>query len=219
MVEEFTALHQIHTSLGVLHNPCEVCKLRKALCGLKQASRAWYEKFSTFVTSLGFVSSHHDPTLFVKRSRVGRVLLSLYVDDMIITGDDCDGIELLKAEFLSILLICLIVPKAKYTHTNGDPLPDPSLYRTIVGSLGHFTVTRSDIAYVVHISKKQDILSRSSTEAEHRVMVVTTNEIVWLRWLLAYMGVHITCLTALYCDNRNAIQIARNTVFMRGPSI
>ncbi|GKE18886.1 uncharacterized mitochondrial protein-like protein [Tanacetum coccineum] len=133
---------------------------------------------------------------------------------------------------LSILLICLIVPKAKYTHTDGDPLPDPSLYRTIVGSLGHFTVTRSDIAYAVHITllfsstSSLDLraycdvdLAGDSLTPEHRVMVVTTNEIVWLRWLLAYMGVHITCLTALYCDNRNAIQIARNTVFMRGPSI
>nr|GEV39995.1 uncharacterized mitochondrial protein AtMg00810-like [Tanacetum cinerariifolium] len=82
----------------VPHKSSEVCKLRKALYGLKQAPRAWYEKFSTVVTFLEFISSHHDSTLFVKRSSVGRILLSLCVDDMIITGDDCDGIGLLKAE-------------------------------------------------------------------------------------------------------------------------
>jgi hypothetical protein len=81
---------------GVSHKPGEVCKLGKALYGLKQAPHAWYEKFATVVTSLGFVSSHHDSALFVKQSSDGRILLSLYVDDMIITRDDCVGIESLK---------------------------------------------------------------------------------------------------------------------------
>nr|GEU50516.1 uncharacterized mitochondrial protein AtMg00810-like [Tanacetum cinerariifolium] len=62
-------------------------------------------------------------------------------------------------------------------------------------------------------SKKQDVLSRSYTETEYRVMAVTTSEIVWLRWLLVDIGVHITSPTPLYCNNRSAIQIARNTVF------
>ncbi|GKE22896.1 uncharacterized mitochondrial protein-like protein [Tanacetum coccineum] len=62
-------------------------------------------------------------------------------------------------------------------------------------------------------SRKQDVISRSSTQAEYRAMTVTTSEIVWLCWLLANMGVHITSPIPLYCDNRSAIQIARNTVF------
>nr|GEV11776.1 uncharacterized mitochondrial protein AtMg00810-like [Tanacetum cinerariifolium] len=175
--------------------------------------------------------------------------------------------------------------KAKYTPTDGGPLPDPSLYRTIVGSVVYLTVTRPDIVYVVHIvsqfitaptivywddvlqilrylrgtqfktllfpstssldlraycdadwagdsvtrkstieffifvgylswkSKKQDVLSRSSTETEYRAMVVTTSEIVWLRWLLADMGVRITSSTSLYYDNHSAIQIAHDTIF------
>ncbi|GJX06510.1 uncharacterized mitochondrial protein-like protein [Tanacetum coccineum] len=84
---------------GIPHKSGEVCKLKKALYGLKQAPHAWYEKFSTVVTSLRFISNDHDFTLFFKRSSVRRILLSLYVDDMIITEDNYDGIELLKAEF------------------------------------------------------------------------------------------------------------------------
>nr|GEW54268.1 hypothetical protein [Tanacetum cinerariifolium] len=94
---------------------------------------------------------------------VGRILLPLYVDDMIINGDDCDGIELLKAN-LSHRFATLFswyrdnkivdIPsnsKAKYTPTDGNPSHDPSLYRTIVGSLVYLIVARSNIAYVVHI--------------------------------------------------------------------
>ena len=83
---------------GVSHNPGEVCKLKKSLYGLKQAPRAWFEKFSTVITSIGFSSSNHDSALFVKCTNAGRILLSLYVDDMIITGDDVDGIAVLKSE-------------------------------------------------------------------------------------------------------------------------
>ncbi|CAL8092397.1 unnamed protein product [Prunus armeniaca] len=81
---------------GVLHNPEEVCRLRKALYGLKQAPRAWFEKFSAVISSLGFQSSAHDPGLFVRSTSVGRILMLLYVDDMILTGDDLDGITQLK---------------------------------------------------------------------------------------------------------------------------
>lgn len=44
-------------------------------------------------------------------------------------------------------------------------------------------------------------------------MATTTNEIVWLCWLLVDMGVPITTLTSLYCNNKSAIQITRNSVF------
>ncbi|XP_072072082.1 uncharacterized mitochondrial protein AtMg00810-like [Arachis hypogaea] len=80
--------------------PCpsdKVCLLRKALYGLKQAPREWFDKFSTTICSLGFTSSPHENALFIRKSERGVVLLLLYVDDMIITGDDVDGISALKA--------------------------------------------------------------------------------------------------------------------------
>ena len=83
---------------GVSHDPGYVCKLKKALYGLKQAPRAWFERFSTVVASLGFTPSHHDSALFFRCTSAGRILLLLYVDDMIITGDDGDGIIALKCK-------------------------------------------------------------------------------------------------------------------------
>ncbi|XP_039806165.1 uncharacterized mitochondrial protein AtMg00810-like [Panicum virgatum] len=74
-----------------------VCRLRRSLYGLKQAPRAWFQRFASVVTAAGFSASTHDPALFVHTSSRGRTLLILYVDDMIITGDDPQFIAFVKA--------------------------------------------------------------------------------------------------------------------------
>ena len=62
-------------------------------------------------------------------------------------------------------------------------------------------------------SKKQDVVSHSSIEAEYRALADTTCELVWLRWLLANMDAPQPTATPLYCDNRSAIYITHNDVF------
>ena len=74
----------------------KVCRLRQALYGLKQAPRAWFAKFSSTISQYGFSGSSFDTTLFLRRSDHGITILLLYVDDMIITGDDVQGIQHLK---------------------------------------------------------------------------------------------------------------------------
>ena len=73
-----------------------VCCLRRSLYGLKQAPRAWFERFASVITAASFSPSVHDPALFVDLSARGRTLLLLYVDDMIITGDDLEYIAFVK---------------------------------------------------------------------------------------------------------------------------
>uniref|UniRef100_A0A2N9F121 Reverse transcriptase Ty1/copia-type domain-containing protein n=1 Tax=Fagus sylvatica TaxID=28930 RepID=A0A2N9F121_FAGSY len=69
-------------------HPTHVYQLNRALYGLKQVSRAWFDQLSTFLLSLGFHSSISDPSLFIFHSRHGILILLLYVDDMVITGND-----------------------------------------------------------------------------------------------------------------------------------
>jgi hypothetical protein len=88
----------ITPSLGVSHDSGYVCKLKKVLYNLKQAPHAWFEKIFVVILSLGFVSSCHDSTLFIKCTNAGHIILSLYVDDLIITGNDIDNISILKTD-------------------------------------------------------------------------------------------------------------------------
>ena len=76
--------------------PHRVFRLRRALYGLKQAPRAWFAKFSSTISHHGFSGSSFDTTLFLRRSSHGITILLLYVNDMIIIGDDMRGIQDLK---------------------------------------------------------------------------------------------------------------------------
>ena len=71
----------------------KICHLQRALYSLKQAPQAWFAKFSSTIFRLGYTTSPYDSALFLRRTDKGTILLLLYVDDMIITGDDLSGIQ------------------------------------------------------------------------------------------------------------------------------
>jgi hypothetical protein len=66
----------------------KVCKLKKSLYGLKQSPRAWFGKFRKEICNKGFLQSNADHTLFYKNHQGRIVILIVYVDDIIITGND-----------------------------------------------------------------------------------------------------------------------------------
>ncbi|CAN1121074.1 Retrovirus-related Pol polyprotein from transposon TNT 1-94 [Linum perenne] len=83
--------------------PGKVCKLKKALYGLKQSPHAWFERFTKAVKSAGYYQCQSDHTLFVKHSSSGKMaILIVYVDDIIITGDDSEEIQQLKLNLASV---------------------------------------------------------------------------------------------------------------------
>ncbi|CAL1354329.1 unnamed protein product [Linum trigynum] len=67
--------------------------------------------------------------------------------------------------------------------------------------------------------KKQDRVSKSSTEDEYRAMSNVTSELEWLQLLLGELGVDCSLPTKIYVDNTSAIQIATNPVLHDRTSI
>ncbi|KAM1184772.1 hypothetical protein PS2_013847 [Malus domestica] len=81
------------------HETNKVCKLHKAIYGLKQSLRAWYLKLSSVLQAAGFQRNHADSSLFVRNGTNGKVIVLIYVDDLIITGDNIEEINALKSSF------------------------------------------------------------------------------------------------------------------------
>lgn len=69
-----------------------VCLLRKSIYGLKQASNKWHAKLVEELLDQGFVQSKNDYTLFVKRENNLICMVVVYVDDVILTGDNVRAI-------------------------------------------------------------------------------------------------------------------------------
>jgi histone deacetylase 1/2 len=73
--------------------PSHVCKLQRAIYGLKQSPRAWYARLSTRLFQLGFLPSRADTSLFIFNQRGVQVFMLVYVDDIVIAGSTTAVVE------------------------------------------------------------------------------------------------------------------------------
>ncbi|XP_019184164.1 PREDICTED: uncharacterized protein LOC109179046 [Ipomoea nil] len=76
-------------------HPNHVCHLQRSLYGLKQAPRAWFKRLHDYLLSAGFVASKTDVSLFHYSAGASRVFLLVYMDDIIMLGDDSALIDTL----------------------------------------------------------------------------------------------------------------------------
>ncbi|PNX83829.1 beta-galactosidase [Trifolium pratense] len=310
----------------------KVCKLKKSLYGLKQSPRAWFGRFTKSMIAFGYVQSNSDHTLFLKKQQGKITALIIYVDDMVVTGNDPEERKALQEHlsrefemkdlgFLKYFLGIevsrskkgIFLSQRKYAldllqetgmsacqpatspmeeglklHNITDQVScDKGRYQRLVGKLMYLAHTRPDLAYalsivsqfmhnpceqhmnaVMHIlrylksapgkgilftknekhedidvytdadwagalddrrstsgyfsfvggnlvtwrSKKQNVVARSSAEAEFRGMALGLCEALWLKHLLEDLGYPQRQPIHLYCDNKAACDIAHNPV-------
>ncbi|KAL6321073.1 hypothetical protein AAG906_012065 [Vitis piasezkii] len=195
--------------------------LIKSLYGLKQSPRAWFDRLTRVVKKHGFIQCQADHTLFMKHSKEGEMTLFIvYVDDIIITGDDEEGIgnlkKLLAREFeikdLGQLRYFLgmevgrtkegiVVTQRKYVL---DLLQE-------TGMLGCKPVD-TPMDPIGKIDKDND---SHPTDKDRGVIVAMAHGIcegMWLQRILKELGIISNSTMTVLCDNKATISIAKNPV-------
>ncbi|KAL4347645.1 hypothetical protein GQ457_17G007160 [Hibiscus cannabinus] len=178
--------------------PNDVCKLTKSLYDLKQASRQWNERLTSALVQQGFQQAKSDASLFTKGEGTSFIALLIYVDDVVLASPRFEvarspkGINFCQRKYTLDLL-----KDSRFLESK--PVSTPIL-------------PHKKLILAQQKSKKQQTISRSSTEAEYRALASVTCELQWLTYLLT--DLHISFSSAnLYCDNLSAIKIAENPVF------
>nr|GEW90733.1 hypothetical protein [Tanacetum cinerariifolium] len=215
-------------------NPSHVYKLKKALYGIKQAPRAWYDILSSFLISQQFSKGAVDPTLFTRHAR-NDLLLSKYASEIVKKYglNSTDSVD-----------TPVIENKKLDEDLQGKPV-DATLYRGMIGSLMYLTTSRPDLIYadtdmsayadadhagcqdtrrstsesaqflgdklVSCSSKKQKSIAVSSTEAEYISLSGCCSQILWMRSQLTDYGFQFNKIP-LYCDNKSTNALCCNNV-------
>jgi hypothetical protein len=101
-----------------------VCRLHKSLYGLKQASRSWFRRFSCAIQEIGFQQSRADYSLFTQVRGDSITIILLYVDDMVVTGNDEKAINDLKMFLNSCFKIKDLGPLKYFLWDRGCTIQD-----------------------------------------------------------------------------------------------
>ncbi|GJR85047.1 putative ribonuclease H-like domain-containing protein [Tanacetum coccineum] len=150
--------------------PDRVYKVEKALYGLHQAPRAWYETLLTYLLDNGFQRRKIDKTLFIKKDKSDILLVQVYADDIIFGSTRkkmClqvkqkeDGIFISQDKYVNEILNKFGFSDVKTASTpmethkpllkdaEGEDV-DEHLYRSMIGSLMYLTFSRADIMFSV----------------------------------------------------------------------
>ena len=79
------------------NSPDKVCRLLRSIYGIKQASLSWNIKFNEVIRSYDFVKNEDEPYVYRKVSESAITFLVLYVEDIVIIGNDVVILSIVKA--------------------------------------------------------------------------------------------------------------------------
>ena len=79
---------------GVNVDGDKLCRLWRSLYGLKQSSRCWYQKLSSFLIDQGFIRIQSDYAIFIRRTATSLIIIAVHVDDLMMLASSKD--EMIK---------------------------------------------------------------------------------------------------------------------------
>ncbi|RZB65513.1 Retrovirus-related Pol polyprotein from transposon TNT 1-94 [Glycine soja] len=194
----------------------KVLKLKKALYGLKQAPRAWNVRIDKYFQDKNFIKCPYEHALYIKAQSGDMLIVCLYVDDLIFTGNNPSMFEEFKKDMSNEFEMTDMGLRAYYLgievkqedkgifitqegyakevlkkfkmedanpvgtlmecgsklskHEKGENV-DPTLYKSLVGSLRYLTCTRPDILYAVGVvSRYMEAPTTTHFKAAKRIL-------------------------------------------------
>ncbi|XP_020982487.1 uncharacterized mitochondrial protein AtMg00810-like [Arachis duranensis] len=182
-----------------------VCKLQRSLYGLKQAPRVWFTKLKETLNRFGFTYTKSNMSLFTRFSHSSVMYILAYVDNILVTGTSQMKLSNLIAQlnavfalknvekmsyFLGIeavkpndndMLLC----QTKYIKDlltkagtrDAKAIPTPMVSSLKLSAYGFCVFLGPNL--VLWSSRKQNAVSKSSTEAEYQGLVAGLTEILW----------------------------------------
>nr|GEY40353.1 hypothetical protein [Tanacetum cinerariifolium] len=178
--------------------PDKVYKVKKALYGLHQAPRVWYETLSTYLLGNGFHRGKIDKTLFIRRHKNDILLVQVYVDDIIFglqVKQKQDGIFISQDKYVDEILkkyMFLEVKNASTPMETQKPLlkdedgeeVDVHMYRLMIGSLMYLTSSRPDIMFCYALTVNPTLYTSCIEQFWATVKMKIVNEEVQLQALV-----------------------------------
>ncbi|KAM8701348.1 hypothetical protein ACLKA7_001844 [Drosophila subpalustris] len=92
--EYINAANQWRKALKEMRDP--VCLIKRALYGLRQSGLRWYWKLTTKLQEIGLVATEQDPCLFVKRQKGKLLIVTIYVDDLLLASNHPEWLQQTK---------------------------------------------------------------------------------------------------------------------------
>ena len=125
--------------------PNLVCKVNKAIYGLKQSPRLWNKNIDNNMLKLGFIKSNYDPCLYIRQRNGQTVYATIYVDDIIIAGTTLAVVNEFKNQLknqykckdLGELNYCLGMEITRDSITKNITLSQKKYIRDVLKRFGH----------------------------------------------------------------------------------